>query len=121
MIEKLNLQTSVRPHPYSIQWLNQSKGLQVNSHCLISFSIGKNCQDELWFDIIPMDACHVLLRRPWLFDRKVVNNGYLNTYSFTVDGKKITEPHYPLPNSTKNHPQKNPTDQIRFLVLVSHS
>jgi len=37
-----------------------------------------------------MDACHLLLGRPWLFDRKVISNGYLNTYSFTKDGKKIT-------------------------------
>jgi len=64
MIEKLNLQTSVHPHPYNIQWLNHSKGLQVNSRYLISFSIGKNYQAELWFDVIPMDACHMLLRRP---------------------------------------------------------
>jgi len=90
MIKKLNLQTSVHPHPYNIQWLNQRKGLQVNSRCLISFSIGKNYQDELRFDVIPMDACHMLLGGPWLFDRKVINNGYLNTYSFTKDGKKIT-------------------------------
>jgi len=90
MIEKLNLQTFVHPHPYNIQWLNQSKGLQVNSRCLISFSIGKNYQDELWFDVIPMHACHLLFGRPWLFDRKVTNNGYLNTYSFVKDGKKIT-------------------------------
>jgi len=90
MIEKISLQTSVHPHPYNIQWLNQSKGLQVNSRCLISFSIGKNYQDELWFDLIPIDAYHMLLGRPWLFDRKVINNGYLNAYSFTKDGKKIT-------------------------------
>ena len=32
----------------------------------------------------------MLLGRPWLFDRKVTNNGYLNTYSFVKDGKKIT-------------------------------
>jgi len=33
----------------------------------------------------------MLLGRPWLFDRKVMHNGYLNnTYSFTKDGKKIT-------------------------------
>jgi len=81
---------SVLPYPYNIQWLNQSKGLQVNSRCLISFSIGKNYQDELWFDVIPMDACHMLLGQPWLFDRKVISNAYLNTYSFTKDGEKIT-------------------------------
>jgi len=57
MIEKLNLETTAHPHPYNIQWLNQSKGLQVNSRCLISFSLGKNYQDELWCDVVPMDAC----------------------------------------------------------------
>jgi len=121
MIERLNLQTSIHPHPYNIPWLNQSKGLQVNSRCLISFSIGKNYQDELWLHVIPMDACHMLLGRPWLFDRKVINNGYLHTYSFTKDGKKNTLTHYPLPSSIKNHPQKSPTDQICSLLSVNHS
>jgi len=32
----------------------------------------------------------MLLGRPWLYDRKVMHNRYLNTYSFTKDGKKIT-------------------------------
>jgi len=41
MIEKLNLHTLAHPHLYNIQWLNQSKGLQVHSRRLISFSIGK--------------------------------------------------------------------------------
>jgi len=68
MVEKLSLQATAHPHPYTIQWLNQGKGLQVNSRCLISLSIGKNYQDELWCDIISMDACHMLLGRPWLFD-----------------------------------------------------
>ena len=61
MIEKLNLQNSTHPHPYNIQWLNQSKGLQVNSRRLVSFYIGKNYYDELWFDVILMDACYMLL------------------------------------------------------------
>ena len=47
MIEKLNLQASAHPHPYNIEWLSQGQGLQVNSRCLISFSIGKNYHDEL--------------------------------------------------------------------------
>jgi len=45
MIKKRGLQTMTHPHPYNIQWLNQSKGIQMNSLCLISFSIGKNYQD----------------------------------------------------------------------------
>ena len=67
--------------------VNQGKGLQVNSRCFISFSIGKHYYDELWCDIIPMDACHLLLGRPWLFDRKVMHDGYLNTYTFHKDGR----------------------------------
>ena len=39
LIEKIGLQTMTHPSPYNIQWLNQSKGIQVNSRCLISFSI----------------------------------------------------------------------------------
>jgi len=54
MIEKLGLQIMTHPHPYNIQWLNESKGIQVNSHCLITFSMGKNYLDELWCDVIPM-------------------------------------------------------------------
>ena len=84
MLEKLNLQATTHPHPYNIQWLNQSKGLQVNSRCLISISIGKNYDDELWCDIIPMDACHILLGRPWLFNQKMIQNGYLSSYFFSI-------------------------------------
>ena len=90
MIEKLGLQATTHPHPQNIQWLNHSKGLQVNSRCLISLSIRKNHRDELWCDVIPMDACHILLGHPWMHDRKVMHNGFLNTYSFSRGGKKIT-------------------------------
>jgi len=118
MIEKLNLQTSAHPHPYNIQWLNQSKGLQVNSRCLVTFSIGKNYQDQLWFDVIPMDACHVLLGRPWLFDRRVMHNGYLNTYSFTKDGKNLTN----APLSPSQLPQTKPTkNQSKTDLLLACS
>ena len=114
MIQKLNLYTLAHPHPYNIQWLNQSQGLHVNSRCLISFSIGKNYQDELWFDVIPMD---VLLGRPWLFDWKVMHNGYLNTYSFSKDGKKITLAYLAPPQLHKKAPEKNLKQLDLFLTF----
>jgi len=61
MMEKLQLKTKPHPHLYSIQWLNQGKGLQVSTRCLIALSIGKNYRDEIWRDILPMDACHICL------------------------------------------------------------
>ena len=37
-----------------------------------------------------MDVCHILLGRPWQYDRKVVHDGRKNTYSLEKDGKKHT-------------------------------
>jgi hypothetical protein len=64
LVTKLNLTTQPHPSPYVIQWLNQGKGIRVSHRVLLSFSIGKSYNDELWCDVIPMDACHVLLGRP---------------------------------------------------------
>ncbi|KAI9191530.1 hypothetical protein LWI28_009631 [Acer negundo] len=36
-----------------------------------------------------MDACHLLLGRPWQYDRKVFHDGYKNTYSFIFQETKI--------------------------------
>jgi len=44
----------------------------------------------MWCDIVPMDACHILLGRPWLFDKRIMHDGKMNTYTFHKDHKKIT-------------------------------
>jgi len=107
-VKKLSLQAMAYPHPYNIQWLNHGEGLQVNSRCLISFSISKNYHDEIWCDIIPMGAYHIL-GRPWLFVHRVMHDGYLNTY-FSKDGKKInlsplspSQLHKNKPSNTQPH------------------
>ncbi|GJU63817.1 zinc finger, CCHC-type containing protein [Tanacetum coccineum] len=89
LVTKLNLSTQPHPSPYVIQWLNQGKGIRVSHRVLLSFSIGKSYNDELWCDVIPMDACHVLLGRPWQFDRRAIHDGYRNTYSFTHNNRRI--------------------------------
>ena len=35
-----------------------------------------------------MDVCHILLGRPWKYDRKFVHDGRKNTYSVEKDGKR---------------------------------
>ena len=39
---------------------------------------------------MPMDCCHILLGRPWKYDRYVVHDGRLNQYTLWVNGKKQT-------------------------------
>jgi len=37
-----------------------------------------------------MDISHILLGRPWLYNQKVKHDGFLKTYTFHKDGRKIT-------------------------------
>ena len=67
-----------------------------------------------------MDACHMLLGRPWLYHRRVMPNGYLNTYSFTKDGKKITVAPLPPSKLHKIPPQNKPIHSY-CLLAVSES
>jgi len=64
LINKLGISTSSHPNPYKLQWLNQGSDMKVTKQALLSFSIGKSYQDQVLCDVIPMDACHMLLGRP---------------------------------------------------------
>jgi len=79
--------------------------MQITHRCLVPFSIGKHYKDEIWYDIVPMDGCHILLGRPWLFDRSVIYDGRMNTYTFQKDHKKITLTLLKIsPSKTKENP-----------------
>jgi hypothetical protein len=41
-------------------------------------------------DVVAMDACHLLLGRPWQYDRRAHHDGRKNTYSFIIGEVKIT-------------------------------
>jgi len=53
-----------------------------------------------------MDACYILLGRPWMYDCKVMHNGFLNTYPFSKGGKKITLTSLSPFELSKHKPQK---------------
>ena len=77
LVEKLGLPTSKHPRPYNLQWLNDSGEVRVNKQVLVSFRIGKY-EDEVFCDVVPMQAGHLLSRRPWQFDKKVNHEGFTN-------------------------------------------
>lgn len=37
-----------------------------------------------------MNCTHILLGRPWLFDKMIIDYEMLNTYCFDYDGRKVT-------------------------------
>ncbi|KAK0572561.1 hypothetical protein LWI29_033492 [Acer saccharum] len=89
LVEKLNLATLKHPKPYKLQWLNDSGEIKVTKQVLVTFSIG-NYKDEVCCDVVPMNAGHILLGRPWQFDRHVTHDGYTNRYSFVLNKRPIT-------------------------------
>nr|XP_016469595.1 PREDICTED: uncharacterized protein LOC107791946 [Nicotiana tabacum] len=104
LVEKLGLEWTKHPRPYRLQWFNDSGEVKVNKQCMVSFKIGsgevkvnKQCMvsfkigryaDEVLCDIVPMQACHILLGRPWQYDRSAFYDGRKNRYFLKHNGKK---------------------------------
>jgi hypothetical protein len=86
MVEKLELETTKYPSPYKVSWLQKGHQVSVTKQSLVKFKIG-NYHDEILCDVIPMDVCHILLGRPWKYDRNVVHDGRMNTYTLEKDGR----------------------------------
>jgi transposase InsO family protein len=88
LVEKLALSTKPHPHPYHIQWLNNSGKAKVTRLVRINFAIGAY-HDVVECDVVPMQACHILLGRPWQFDTDCVHYGRSNQFSLLHHDKKI--------------------------------
>ena len=63
VVEKLGLPTISHVKPYKLQWLSKEREIMVNKQVLITFPIGKYKDEVLW-DVVPMEATHILLGRP---------------------------------------------------------
>jgi hypothetical protein len=88
LVEKLSLQTTPHPRPYKLQWLSEEGEMIVNKQVLINLTIGKYVDDVLC-DVVPMEAGHILLGRPWQYDRKVHHDGYTNKFSYVHNSHTI--------------------------------
>ena len=60
----------------------------MTEEVVVPFTI-RGYKDEVIYDVVPMNASHLLLGRPWLFDSKVVHDGCVNTYSIFKGRKHI--------------------------------
>jgi len=64
-----------------------------------------------------MEATHILLGRPWQFDRKVFYDGHANTYAFSFQGKKFTL--LPLSPNQANEDQNKVKDKEKMKKKIS--
>ncbi|XP_073352035.1 uncharacterized protein [Aegilops tauschii subsp. strangulata] len=62
MVEKLSLPSQQHPQPYYIQWFNDGGKVKVTHMVRVPFSLG-SYHDTIDCDIVPMQACSILLGR----------------------------------------------------------
>nr|GFA05357.1 reverse transcriptase domain-containing protein [Tanacetum cinerariifolium] len=83
MVETLALKTVDHPEPYQFTWLNKRNAIKISKRCLVEFSVGMKYKDKVWCEVIPMDACHILLGF-----KKIKVRGRPEPYQFTWLKKK---------------------------------
>jgi hypothetical protein len=89
LVERLNLKQRRHPSPYKMQWLSDCGSMRVSNMVTVQFSIGKY-HDQVDCDVVPMQACQLLLGRPWLYDRDAQICGRSNKVIFVYKGERIS-------------------------------
>ncbi|CAL8120747.1 unnamed protein product [Prunus armeniaca] len=89
LVEYLQLSTEPHVSPYSLGWVKKGPSVRVAETCRVPLSIGKHYRDEILCDVIDMDACHILLGRPWQFDVDATFKGRDNVILFSWNNQKI--------------------------------
>jgi hypothetical protein len=46
--------------------------------------------DEVLYNVVPIQTSHILLGRPWSYDRKAINVGVKSRYTIVKNDKTIT-------------------------------
>nr|GEW34714.1 hypothetical protein [Tanacetum cinerariifolium]GEW35971.1 hypothetical protein [Tanacetum cinerariifolium] len=88
IVQRLRLPTEKQLNPYRVGWIKSVCDMKVTEWCKIPFMSGKY-KDEIMLDIADMDACHILLGRPWAYGVNATHKGKENTYTFYHDGVKM--------------------------------
>ena len=60
----------------------------MQKQVFVAFSIGKH-HDKVFCDFVPTYASHILLGKPWQFDRRSNHDIFNNRFSFMKDSKLV--------------------------------
>lgn len=89
MVDKLGLERTKHHRPYKLMWLDDKVELKIHDQVIVPFSVGRY-QDQVVCDVVPIQACHVFLDRPWQFDKKTTHIGLTNLCTFMHHKCKFT-------------------------------
>ena len=78
--------------------------------------MGKCYVDEVFCDVVEMDACHLILGKPWQYDVDAAHKCKDNVYVFFKNGKKIVLG----PIKEGNVPKASKVDGKPSLLIVNN-
>ena len=70
--EKLNLFVVPYPKLYKLHWINEGGDITVKDQVKVKLFVG-NYANQVLCDVVSMEACDVLLGRPWQFDKRTLH------------------------------------------------
>ena len=79
--------------------------MELNERYLVPVQFA-TYKDKIWCDVITMDAGHVILGRPWLFDMDVTLWEKSNICTFNYEGQRIKL----IPSQRRSKQEKKPVD-----------
>ncbi|GJZ59605.1 putative reverse transcriptase domain-containing protein [Tanacetum coccineum] len=89
LVKAFKLPTKPYPITYQIGWIKELSALKVTEICKVPLTIGKHYNELVTFDVVDMEACHVLSERPWQHDMDATHQGKSNMYLFKCSRKTI--------------------------------
>ena len=115
VVHDLQLPTKLRTLQYGLNGINSGASQLITHTCDVHITIG-SYKDVITCDVSQMECTHILLGRPWLFDKKVIYDGYLNTHAFNHLGRRFTllplSPHEVLQDQVRRN-QARAIDEAR--------